>query len=202
MIQSRSVPKYIEDADCKLTLYRNCRNTENIALTSLRLLGSNKSPKLMPDAVLGDIPEIAFCSGKDETVSMLNAELDKFLDAGYTDITILTCKTENSSILTESCKNGKYNYKRGYINFTTCRKFKGLEADVIIVVDIDKNSFTDEQGEEMMYVGTSRARYKLSCIANMTEAECIEIMDERSVKYNRNTFKSFATALNAKVIQK
>ena len=202
MIQSRSVPKYIEDADCKLTLYRNCRNTENIALTSLRLLGSNKSPKLMPDAVLGDIPEIAFCSGKDETVSMLNAELDKFLDAGYTDITILTCKTENSSILTESCKNGKYNYKRGYINFTTCRKFKGLEADVIIVVDIDKNSFTDEQGEEMMYVGTSRARYKLSCIANMTEAECVEIMDERSVKYNRNTFKSFATALNAKVIQK
>lgn len=201
MIQSHSVPKYIEDADCKLTLYRNCRNTENIALTSLRLLGSNKAPKLMPDAVLGDIPEIAFCSSKDETVSTLNAEIDKFLDAGYTDITILTCKTESSSILAESCKDGKYNYKRGYINFTTCRKFKGLEADVIIVVDIDKNSFTDEQGEELMYVGTSRARYKLSCIANMTEAECLEIMDERGVKYNRNTFKSFATAMNAKVLQ-
>lgn len=35
MIQSRKMPKYIEDADCKLTLYQNCRNTENIALTCL-----------------------------------------------------------------------------------------------------------------------------------------------------------------------
>ncbi len=202
MIQSKHVPKYIEDADCKLTLYRNCRNTENIALTSLRLLGSEKTPKLINGAVLGDLPEIGFAKGVEETVAVLNAEIDGFLDAGYTDITVLTCKTEESSILADYCKDSKYSYKRGYVKFTTCRKFKGLESDVIIVVDIDRDTFDNGIGEQLMYVGTSRARYKLSCIANMSESECEELMKSRSIKYNKNIYKSLATAFNAKVIQK
>lgn len=201
MVQSKKAPKYIEDADCKLTLYRNCRNTENIALTSLRLLGSDKAPKLYPDAVMGDLPEIGFCATKEDVVTLLNAEIDKYIDAGYNSITILTCKTEERSIIADCCKNSKYNYKRGYVKFTTCRKFKGLESDVIIVVDIDKDTFEDE-GEQLMYVGTSRARFKLSCIVNLTEDECLSLMEDREIKYNRNILKSFATAFNAKVLQR
>lgn len=200
MVQSKKAPKYIEDADCKLTLYRNCRNTENIALTSLRLLGSEKAPKLYPDAVMGDLPEIGFCATKEDVVTLLNAEIDKYIDAGYNGITILTCKTEENSIIADCCKNSKYNYKRGYVKFTTCRKFKGLESDVIIVVDIDKDTFEDE-GEQLMYVGTSRARFKLSCIVNMTEDECLSLMEDREIKHNRNILKSFATAFNAKVLR-
>ncbi len=200
MIQSKKVPKYIEEADCKLTLYRNCRNTENIALTSLRLLGTDKVPKLYPDAVMGDLPVIGFGATKEETISLLNREIDNYIDAGYNSITVLTCKTEESSIIADCCSDSKYNYKRGYVKFTTCRKFKGLESDVIIVVDIDKDTF-DDDGEQLMYVGTSRARFKLSCIINMTDEECIEIMEDRKIKHNRNTLKSFATAFNAKVLQ-
>lgn len=201
MIQSEKVPKYIEDADCKLTLYRNCRNTENIALTSLRLLGSDKSPKLFPGAVMGDLPEIGFCTTKEEVIELLNSEISRCIDTGYNDVTILTCKTEESSIIADCCKDSKYKYKRGYVKFTTCRKFKGLEADAIIVVDIDKNTFA-EQGEQLMYVGTSRARFKLSCIVNLSEEECIELLDNKGLKRNRNTLKSFATAFNSKVLQK
>jgi DNA replication protein DnaC len=200
MVQSKKAPKYIEEADCKLTLYRNCRNTENIALTSLRLLGSDKAPKLYPDAVMGDLPEIGFCATKEETIALLNAEIDKYIDAGYNSITILTCKTEESSIIADCCKDSKYNYKRGYVKFTTCRKFKGLESDVIIVVDIDKDTFADE-GEQLMYVGTSRARFKLSCVINMSEDECLNLMEDREIRHNRNILKSFATAFNAKVLQ-
>lgn len=200
MVQSKKAPKYIEEADCKLTLYRNCRNTENIALTSLRLLGSDKAPKLYPDAVMGDLPEIGFCATKEETITLLNAEIDKYIDAGYNSITILTCKTEERSIIADCCKDSKYNYKRGYVKFTTCRKFKGLESDVIIVVDIDKDTFADE-GEQLMYVGTSRARFKLSCVVNMSEDECLNLMEDREIKHNRNILKSFATAFNAKVLQ-
>ena len=143
MIQSRRVPKYIEDADCKLTLYRNCRNTENIALTSLRLLGSKKKPKLLDGAVLGDIPEIGFATGVDDTLALLNAEINKYIDAGFTSITVLTCKTEESSIIADYCNDSKYNYEQRNIKFTTCRKFKGLESDGIILVDMDMNSFKD-----------------------------------------------------------
>lgn len=202
MIQSSKVPKYIEDADCKLTLYRNCRNTENIALTSLRLLGTNKSPKLYKDAVLGDIPEIGFALTTDTTVELLNSQIDKYINAGYTSITVLTCNTEESSIIADYCKDSKYNYKRGYIKFTTCRKFKGLESDVVIVVDIDKTTFDGSRGEQLMYVGTSRAKYKLSCIVNMSEDDCLALMEKKGIKYNRNILKSFVTAFNAKVLQK
>ncbi|WP_035765015.1 NERD domain-containing protein [Butyrivibrio sp. NC2002] len=200
LIQADSVPAYIADADCKLTLFRNCRNTENIALTSLRLLGSDKSPKLLPDAVMGDIPEFAFMTEVEDTVSFLNSEIDKYLDYGYSSITVLTCKTEETSIIADYCDGSKYKYKRGYVKFTTCRKFKGLESDVVIVVDIDKNSF-DSVGEQIMYVGTSRARYKLDCILNMTEEECIEVMEDKNMKYNRNIYKSFATDFNAKYVK-
>lgn len=199
VVQSNKLPKYIEDADCKLTLYRNCRNTENIALTSLRLLGSDKAPKLYPDAVMGDLPQIGFCVTKEDVVTLLNAEIDKYIDGGYNSITILTCKTEESSIIADYCSDSKYNYKRGYVKFTTCRKFKGLESDIIIVVDIDKDTFKDD-GVQLMYVGTSRARFELSCIINMTEDECLSLMDKRDIKHNRNIYKSFATAFNAKVL--
>ena len=71
---------------------------------------------------------------------------------------------------------------------------------MIIVIDIDKKSFNDE-GKMLMYVGTSRAKFKLSCIINMSEDECLEIMRERNVKSNRNIRKSFATFFNSKIIQ-
>lgn len=202
IVQSRKLPKYIEDADCKLTLYRNCRNTENIALTSLRLLGYKKKQKFISDAVMGDIPEISFAKSSEETIGLVNLLIDKYIDDGYTSVTILTCKTENTTLLAEKCKDSKYSYERGYVKFTTCRKFKGLESDVIIVVDIDKDTFNDVQGEQLMYVGTSRARYKLNCILNMDENDCIELMNERNIKYSRNILKSFATAFNAKTLQK
>lgn len=202
MIQSKKVPKYIEDADCKLTLYRNCRNTENIALTSLRLLGSEKKPKLLDGAVLGDIPKMGFATDKTDTLALLNAEINKYVDAGFTSLTVLTCKTEENSIISEYCSDSKYNFKRGFVKFTTCRKFKGLESDVVIVIDIDQNTFNDDKGEQLMYVGASRAKFKLSCIVNMTEDECKSFMEKRGINYNRNIFKSFATAFNAKVMKK
>lgn len=168
-------------------------------MTSLRLLGFDKSPKLFPGAIMGELPEIAYGTTKEETIELLNAFISMYIDAGYNNVTILTCKTEESSIISDCCKDSKYNYKRGYVKFTTCRKFKGLESDAIIVIDIDRDTF-DAQEEQLMYVGTSRARFKLSCIINMTEDDCISLMTERGIKYNRNILKSFATAFNSKNI--
>ncbi len=202
MIQSYKTPEYIENADCKLTLYRNCRNTKNIATTSLRLLDSKTFPKLYAGAVDGDHPNMGFATNDEDAVNILNAEINKYIEEGYKDITILTCKTENRSIISNNYRDNKYYYgRRKHVNFTTCRKFKGLESDVIIVIDIDKNIFNEKQGEQLMYVGTSRARYRLTCIVNMTQEECEALMNEREVKFDRNIYKSFATAFNAKIIK-
>lgn len=197
MIQAESLPSYIGESDCKLTLYRNCRNTENIATTSLRLLGENKKPKLFDGAIVGDSPEMFFAEDVSRTVSTLNAIIEKAWAEDYTDIQILTCKTEQNSIIADECSTGVYLYKAKKIPFTTCRKYKGLEADVVIMVDLDNDTF-ENNAEQVMYVGSSRARYKLSLICNLNEKDCEYFIEKHNAKKGKKVEKSFATLFNSK----
>ena len=197
MVQAESLPSYIGESDCKLTLYRNCRNTENIATTSLRLLGENKKPKLFDGAIVGDSPEMFFAEDVSRTVSTLNAIIEKAWSEDYTDIQILTCKTEQNSIIADECSTGVYLYKAKKIPFTTCRKYKGLEADVVIMVDLDNDTFEND-AEQVMYVGSSRARYKLSLICNLSEKVCEYFIEKQNAKKGKIVEKSFATLFNSK----
>ncbi|MGN0486956.1 MAG: NERD domain-containing protein [Acutalibacteraceae bacterium] len=197
MVQAERLPSYIGESDCKLTLYRNCRNTENIATTSLRLLGENKRPKLFDGAIVGDSPEMFFADDVTQTVLTLNSIIEKAWAEDYTDIQILTCKTEESSIISDECSTGAYLYKAKKIPFTTCRKYKGLEADVVIMVDLENDTF-ENNAEQVMYVGSSRARYKLSLICNLSEKECEYFVEKHNVKKGKKVGKSFATMFNAK----
>lgn len=199
MVQARELPPYIDNADCKLTLYRNCRNTENIAITSLRLLGSEKQPKLFKGALIGDSPEMYFADNIEQTVKAVNFIIDQAWEAGYESIQILTTKTEASSIIAGECSTGVYTYKTKKIPFTTCRKYKGLEADVVIMVDLDEYTF-NEQSEYVLYVGSSRARYKLHLISNVTEEGCKSLLEKFSGRKTRKPWKAFAAMYNAKYI--
>ena len=197
MIQSERIPDYIGNADCRLTLYRNCRNTENIALTSLRLLGSNKKPKLLDGALPGDSPELYITETSDGIKQIVNKTIYENIDLGTDNIVILTCRTEATSIIADSCKNGKYlGYKKA-VKFTTCRKFKGLEADLIILVDMNRELFRSG-GEQIYYVGSSRARFKLVMIANLSETECDDVIKSMGIRKTKKQGKALAAAFNAK----
>lgn len=91
---------------------------------------------------------------------------------GFSDIVILTCKTEEESVFNSKCKDGLY---RNKYRFTTCRKFKGLEADAIILIDVDSDSF-NSKNVLIYYVGTSRARLKLDVITQLSDNDCIDIL--------------------------
>ena len=84
------------------------------------------------------------------------------------------------------------------IRFTTCRKYKGLEADAIILVDMNSELF-GEQGEQLYYVGASRARYKLTLIANLDDDECTEIIKKMDIRKTKKPGKAIAAAFNAKL---
>lgn len=194
LIQAREMPKFIGDLDCRLTLYRNCRNTENIAVTSLRPITERK-PKVFEGAVKGAPAKIHFCDSTQNERERIDSIIDDLAADGYRDIVLLTCKTEATSILSDSVNNGKYRNK--YL-FTTCRKFKGLEADVVILLDVDKNTF-DQENVLIFYVGTSRARTKLEITAILSDDECKEILLS-VLNYQgkvRRAKKDFAGALNA-----
>lgn len=197
LIQAKRNPKFIEDADCKLTLYRNCRNTINIATTSLKPI-SERSPKLAEGCVAGAPTRITYCDSNEGAVNQLDNMISNMKEAGYKDIVILTCETEETSLISEYVKEGKY---KGKTKFTTCRKYKGLEADVIILVDVKQETF-NEENVLLFYVGASRARIQLDILTTMSEDECVITLKnclniEGKIKKGK---RDFAKALNARAL--
>lgn len=191
-VQGKTIPKYIQEADCKFSLYKNCRNTENIAKTSMRPL--NVKPKLFEGCVKGDTPNFYLCDHND-TKKKLDALINEYLNKGLNDIVILTTKTESQSVFSEHVNDNIYIYKNKHFKFYSCRRFKGLEADVIILIDVDKDTFLSD--EKVFYVGASRARMFLDIITSINEKDCTEILDviDTENQYKR-TRKGLATALN------
>lgn len=200
MIQSRKVPAYIQDADCRLTLYRNCRNTKHIATTSLRFLNSNKQPKVFDAAIEGNLPNMVVVEDKASALQSINKLIDKYVEEGYGDITILTCKTEEKSILSDEASKSIYLYKGKKYLFTSCRKFKGLESDVIILIDVEDSDLLEEE-EKNLYVGASRAKYELGIVAVLSEMQCKEIASHKGLVVKKNYAKAIATSINSKLLK-
>ena len=199
LIQARKLPPFLADADCKLTLYRNCRNTENIAKTSLGPI-SDRAPKLIENCLVGAPAKLHYCSNADSVLVEVDGAIDGLFSDEVRDIVILTCKTENDSILTPHLVNGGYPAGKKSIRFTTCRKFKGLEADAVILVDVDKTTFTGNDGQNVLlyYVGTSRARLRLDVIAQLDDSDCLAVLEAlgKAGKAKRPR-RDLARALNA-----
>lgn len=196
LVQGQKIPEYITQADCKLTLYKNCRNTENIATTSMKPI-RNKKPKLIDGCIKGTVPKMYYINKEEQNQKVLDI-IKLYEESGLKDIVVLTCKTEVTSTMKEYVIDGKVN---GKYKFTTCRKFKGLEADAIIITDIDSNTLTTE-ATKVFYVGASRARLFLSLMCQIDEEECSNILVSYGIKPKaKRVKKQLTTALNTVLAQ-
>ena len=199
MIQSEEVPAFIENADCRLTLYKNCRNTKRIAETSFRPLRLDKSPKLFDSALPGVNPEMIICD-KASSVANLDTIIKKSITEEMDNIQIITCSTIEKSIYSKKVKDELYTQKNRKIPFTTARKFKGLEAEHVILVDVNKDIL--ENQSMVFYVAASRAKFKLSIIANLDDEECTDIIHSFGSNVKRKNPKdTLATILGCKLLK-
>ena len=118
-----------------------------------------------------------------QVCEQINAILNKYKENNVEDVVILTPGSVDYSViadkLEEGMSNGFYIYK--YLGkkykVTTCRKFKGLEADAVIMIDLNKNSFDGKKGK-LFYVGTSRAKHYLDIVCRVKEDEINDIIKE------------------------
>lgn len=116
-------------------------------------------------------------ANSDGQIEYINKAIDSLKDT-CESITILSVKnTLNNSILspyTECESVGDYSrhytHKGKECLFSNCSKFKGLEADAIILIDVDSSTF--DKGAMYFYVGASRARRNLEIISNATKEDC------------------------------
>ncbi len=181
------IPECITNSDCKITLHYNCRNTKEIAQTSVTPLKDSKNRAIKPKAACSWYepvrPSMHIIGSAKKATKTINEILDKYYENEVSDVVILTPGKEEFSWIADSLEQGDDNnegymiYPHNGVNYrvTTCIKFKGLEADAVIMVDLNKASFTGYQGLEF-YVGTSRAKQYLDCVVCMAPNDYPEVI--------------------------
>ena len=189
--ENADLPRVIRDSDCKLTLYKNCRNTNAIATSAARgILAHGQSPEMARGTIAGTSPEIHFfdTTTSDEALAAAVSRTVAELRKSYRpeEIVLISCAPEGEghSRLERSLKVNADTDDRRFNQvypFTTYRKFKGLDAAAIVLVDVGKDAFAGNHDALPFYEGASRARQKLVVFAEMDEADCAFVLDAFAV---------------------
>lgn len=191
-------PEWIENAECRLVLHKNCRNTAEVFKTSCGIMGLEN---ITFNEVHGEIPVGRFYQTSDELESIVNDFVTKMISEGLSpdEIVILTAKSTDNSWIDVTKKYGEkvlsLSRESGKLWFTTIRKFKGLEAEAILIVDATLSSLAQPESRRLLYVGSSRAK-NLLYIALLDDVDSSEMDDlmksiapGRSVPKNKKGLK-------------
>jgi Superfamily I DNA and RNA helicases len=168
LIQQRELPEWLRQAECRLVLRRNCRNTQHIATTAGRPI--DVEPVLWEKTPRGETPNFHILEDAKSFASKLEELISVYINAKIPmdQIAILTAKTEERSVLSGVEKIGKWllttRREGAGILFTTVRKFKGLESAAIIITDVDALTFDTPEARNLFYVGASRAKSFLDIV--------------------------------------
>ncbi len=151
----------------------NCRNTPRVA-EAARLLGSlepSYRKVLRPDNGLE--PQIHFYTNASEQQQLLLKSLDDLLASGYPagDIVILSTKADSmaaAALVDEPRWKGRLKpyttTLTGYARYCSIHAFKGLEAPVIIVTDVERIS--DPNSVALFYIAVTRSVERLVLLVN------------------------------------
>jgi hypothetical protein len=143
----------------------NCRNTQPIAVQVALLSGAPMPEVLAPD---GPAAELTWYKSADDQRSAVSERLRRLRLEGFADrqITVLSRYRLERSVARDGLGTSLRDISRGglgsadgQIAFSTVSSFKGLEAEVVLLVDVD--DLTLAEGLISVYVGASRARVAL-----------------------------------------
>ncbi|WP_338501523.1 NERD domain-containing protein [Sphingomonas kaistensis] len=149
-------------------LTKNCRNTRRIAVQTSHLSGF-ASLKLHTGQPEGDAVETLFYSRSSDQGALLAKVFRKLKDDGIpADEVVVLGKyrldnSDFSKLPTESpwqLADAAFSPSpKGIVPYSTIWAYKGLEAAVVIIVDVD--TLEEGEGEALLYVAMSRARVQL-----------------------------------------
>jgi len=176
----RRAPEYPSGLTGPYHLPYNCRNTAAISRLLERLSG-DRVP-LAPEAPQGDEPVLHRCRNRQEEKDAVRGIIATLcgkdgLSPGR--IAILSCRSADNSILGGEEKisgfrlaHNAYPSPKGSILVTSLLRYKGMEADAVIVTDIDPA--LSQASSMHLYVAASRARLRLFMVGANEAIELLE----------------------------
>lgn len=195
---------WVNDMQCKLYLSLNCRNTVQIAETSMSLFDDVKIKK--DRMINGELSKFIHCSTKLEALDKLKNLIDDYILNGVRaeDITVVTLKTFQESILNDVNKIGnRYlsidKVEKSHVRFTTSRKFKGLESSIVIVIDFDDSSMNTLENRNSFYVACSRAKSYLHILGVIDDQKAKVILNKIGVEVKKNYIPNLIKKLKCKL---
>ena len=152
----------------------NCRNTAPIAAQVALLSGVPLSEALAPD---GPDVAIRWYETSDDEARIIQEAIQELAGEGFDSEqgVILSRHRFESSAANQSglkltdVSRGQEGRRAPGIRFSTIASFKGLEAAVVFLTDVD--DLTSNEGLASVYVGTSRARDALYVFIAKSQTE-------------------------------
>lgn len=152
----------------------NCRNTPRIAALAqlLSQLQPGYTKVLRPDNRIE--PELHYYCSEEDQQQLLVQILQKMYEEGFSgsDIVILSPKASGQCAIKVNTIPWKDRIKpyetagKGHIGYCTVHAFKGLEAGVVIVTDVDR--VTGPGANNLFYIALTRALHRLVVLAAET----------------------------------
>jgi hypothetical protein len=152
-------------AEVVFRLYHNCRNTKLVNMATNHFCEMNVLS--MPESPVGEKPIIEFCK-TDEIMAARAFQLISEFNGGSGGVILSPYRLENSCVSKVSRAYGLVISQdissigvAGTVVFSSIRGFKGLEAPIVVLVDISCEGSANDIGLEELYVGCTRARARL-----------------------------------------
>lgn len=155
----------------RFQLRLNCRNTRQIGMETALLSGFERPPFLLEH--LEGLPvEYCWYSGEADQSQQLTGVLAAFAASGlpWNELLILSRnRLERSAArrvstwqVREIRHLSDFQPQQNFFGFTTIHAFKGMEVSHVVITDI--NNLSDDMIRSLLYVGMSRACFRLTLL--------------------------------------
>lgn len=166
----------------RATLTLNCRNTRAIA-EEAAVMGGFSSPPFRLGREAGMPVERRYWKTAPGLATTLTETIDRLTNSGVPidDIVLLSPRRLENSVLAEVEKVDEFplvdcsrmlDPPQECLRFSTIHSFKGLESQVVIIVDIE--DVEDARTQSLLYVGMSRAQGLLILLAHERARKSID----------------------------
>lgn len=163
---SHHPPETLEVIEYRLVY--NCRNTMCIAEYAARLLALE--PRVRPSAPQGEPIQEIVCRNAEEMARKVTGRLTRLVDDEGIDparIAMLSTRTLKNSPFADNHRAGRFELvnldanptPKNRVVFETVYRYKGLEADVVVLLDLPGGSKAVEAKD--IYVAATRAKHLL-----------------------------------------